>query len=362
MDDARIPAKATMVLLVVLVVLMAGQTLTLMSIRSRLADAERARSEAERARREAEEAREDELREAAGKLEGAAARLAAALEGPGGRGGDPIAKLVESALLLSRSSDATTRCAAARVLKGMQGERAEARLLEMARKDPSQYVRNEAVGALAECGSPQLVDILGQAWDRGGMDESARRHYVRRLKQAGNKTACKLLLYVIHHDPDSGVIKEAAEDLVQIVTRRDAMVLGKAVDVLRAKQRDRADASLTIVIEALGRMGDIRTTEHLIPCLSYDEARVAREAARALGRLQDPLAARPLVEALERTELREAVVEVLKEGYPGVRRDGGDAFALVDDDELNRLLAERKEKIERRLEEIKELDKAVDIF
>lgn len=355
MAETKGPNRAILALLVILVVLLAGQTLALVSIRSRLADAERARQEAV-------DAREHELAEAVGKLESAAGKLASALGDADRRHADPTEEILGAALLLSRTGSASTRCAAARALKDMQDERAEARLAEMAAKDTSQYARNEALGGLAESGSPRFAEVFVQAWSRGGMDQSARRHYVRRLKYLRNTTACKLLVYVIHHDANPQVVEEAAEDLVEIITRRDVAILGKAAEVLCAKAPERSGKSLKMVIEALGKMDDIRATGYLIPCLSHKEAGVAREAAKALGRLKDPLAARPLVEALAREGLRSTVEEVLTEGYPGVRRDDSGAFTLVRADELNKLIAERKEKLKRRLDEIKRLDEDVSVF
>src|SRR5512137_223617 len=168
--------------------------------------------------------------------------------------------------------------------------------------DTDWRVRKTAVESLVAFGGDDVTNGLVQrlsAEDNAG----ARNSAIEALAQIGAEAVGQLLPLLENRDPD---VRKFTVDVLGDI--RDA----RAVPGLLAKLGDADENVRVAAAEALGKLRDRRAVDALIMCLSSaDQSWLDYAAAEALGEIGDERALGPLMAALERSSLREPVLESL---------------------------------------------------
>lgn len=198
------------------------------------------------------------------------------------------------------SSDAEQRREA--VIDLGQAGREAVPLLLRALGDRDWRVRKTAVESLVALGGDDIIAGLVQrlsAEDNAG----ARNSAIEALVQIGSAAVGPLLPLLGTGDPD---VRKFAVDILGDI--RDS----GAVPGLLERLKDADENVRVAAAEALGKLRDRRAVEALIACLSADDQSwLDYAAAEALGEIGDSRALGPLMAALERSSLREPVLESL---------------------------------------------------
>src|ERR1700734_468063 len=143
-------------------------------------------------------------------------------------------------------------------------------------RDPEIEVQNKAVDVVVKANHPEtvkfLVDVLKDE------NEYARRAAVEVLNVVGTSKSVKYLLEVIA-DPDWWVSERAVDALAEIGSSK---ALPRFIDMLQGEAK-----SLPTVIRAIGKIGDQRSLEVLMPMLARPENEIKVEAISALAKLAD---------------------------------------------------------------------------
>ena len=198
------------------------------------------------------------------------------------------------------STDAEERREAA-VDLGRSGREAVPYLLR-ALGDRDWRVRKTSVEALVSFGGPDVTAGLVRrlsAEDNAG----ARNSAIEALVHLGAQAVEPLLPVLTTSDPD---VRKFAVDVLGDI--RD----GRGAPGLIERLQDSDENVRVAAAEALGKVRDRRAVDALIACLSAtDQGWLDYAAAEALGEIGDPRALGPLLGALGRSSLREAVLEAL---------------------------------------------------
>src|SRR5690606_18248223 len=168
-----------------------------------------------------------------------------------------------------------TRRAAVEVLNEI-GNADSVKDLLQAIKDDDWWVRARAGDALAEIGGPKVVDsVLQLIRDK---DEDIRRTAIKILNATKDPRAVDELLKATD-DTDWWVRERAVDALSQIGSPK---AVPKLVGMLG--QNPKTDS---VVIRALGKLGDHKVVDHIPPLLKRPEREVQVEAIKALSHLVD---------------------------------------------------------------------------
>ena len=168
-----------------------------------------------------------------------------------------------------------TRRAAVEVLNEIGNADSVKDLLE-AIKDDDWWVRARAGDALAEIGGPRVVDsVLALIRDK---DDDIRRTAIEILNATGDERAVDELLKATD-DTDWWVRERAVDALSQIGS-------SKAVPKLVAMLGKNPKTD-TVVIRALGKLGDHEILDKLVPLLNRPEKEIQIEAIKAISHLAD---------------------------------------------------------------------------
>jgi HEAT repeat protein len=199
------------------------------------------------------------------------------------------------------SSDAEERRVAA-VDLGRAGKEAIP-LLFRAMADKDWRVRKTAVEALVEIeGEGVIAGLIGslKAEDNAG----ARNSAIEALIQIGGPALDALLPVLTIRDPD---VRKFIVDILGDI--RDY----RAVTELITRLVEDDDENIQVAAaEALGKIRDPRAVDALLGCLHrYDQGWLDYAAAEALGEIGDGRALGPLLAALDRSTLREPILESL---------------------------------------------------
>jgi len=168
-----------------------------------------------------------------------------------------------------------TRRAAVEVLNEIGTVDSVKDLLE-AIKDDDWWVRARAGDALADIGGPKVVrSVLALINDK---DEDIRRTAIEILNATKDEQAVDQLLKATD-DSDWWVRERAVDALAQIGSK-------KAVPKLVSMLGKHAKTD-TVVVRALGKLGDHTIIDKLVPMLSRDDREVQLEAIKAISHLAD---------------------------------------------------------------------------
>ena len=205
--------------------------------------------------------------------------------------------------------------AVASACANLRGPQVRALLLGLLPVIRNEYVHN-VCRALAAQGAEVLPELIREAQAAG---ETARYRYVAALAEFRDPKGATLLaplmlrrnplrdpaMLALAATPSAEVSAALAAALQQAESPADARLIAEALakaatreaipDLLRALQ---SDAATEEILDALGRLGDTAAVPALIEQLSSPHSRRREGAARALGRIADPAAGRPLLQLL----------------------------------------------------------------
>jgi eukaryotic-like serine/threonine-protein kinase len=167
------------------------------------------------------------------------------------------------------------RRAAVEVLNVVGTSKSVKYLLEVI-ADSDWWVRTRAADALGKIGGPRVVDaVLALIKDE---NQDIRRSAIEILNQTKDERAVAQLIEATR-DPDWWVSERAVDALAEIGSSK---ALPRFIDMLQGEAK-----SLPTVIRAIGKIGDQKALESLLPMLSRPENEIKVEAIAALAKLTD---------------------------------------------------------------------------
>jgi HEAT repeat protein/tRNA A-37 threonylcarbamoyl transferase component Bud32 len=167
------------------------------------------------------------------------------------------------------------RRAAVEVLNVVGTSKSVKYLLEVI-ADSDWWVRTRAADALGKIGGPRVVDaVLTLIKDE---NQDIRRAAIEILNQTKDERAVAQLIEATR-DKDWWVSERAVDALAEIGSTK---ALPRFIDMLRGEAK-----SLPTVIRAIGKIGDQKSLEALLPMLSRPENEIKVEAISALAKLAD---------------------------------------------------------------------------
>ncbi|MEA3161730.1 MAG: eukaryotic-like serine/threonine-protein kinase [Gammaproteobacteria bacterium] len=167
------------------------------------------------------------------------------------------------------------RRAAVEVLNVVGTSKSVKYLLEVI-ADSDWWVRTRAADALGKIGGPRVVDaVLALIKDD---NQDIRRAAIEILNQTKDERAVAQLIEATR-DPDWWVSERAVDALAEIGSSK---ALPRFIDMLQGEAK-----SLPTVIRAIGRIGDQKSLDALMPMLSRPENEIKVEAIAALAKLAD---------------------------------------------------------------------------
>ena len=179
------------------------------------------------------------------------------------------------------------RRAAVEVLNVVGTSKSVKYLLEVI-ADSDWWVRTRAADALGKIGGPRVVDaVLALIKDD---NQDIRRAAIEILNQTKDERAVAQLIEATR-DPDWWVSERAVDALAEIGSSK---ALPRFIDMLQGEAK-----SLPTVIRAIGRIGDQKSVEALMPMLARQENEIKVEAIAALAKLADERRADTIRERLQ---------------------------------------------------------------
>ena len=167
------------------------------------------------------------------------------------------------------------RRAAVEVLNVVGTSKSVKYLLEVI-ADSDWWVRTRAADALGKIGGPRVVDaVLALIKDE---NQDIRRAAIEILNQTKDERAVAQLIEATR-DSDWWVSERAVDALAEIGSSK---ALPRFIDMLQGEAK-----SLPTVIRAIGKIGDNKSLESLLPMLSRPENEIKVEAIAALAKLAD---------------------------------------------------------------------------
>ncbi len=168
-----------------------------------------------------------------------------------------------------------SRRAAVEVLNVVGTSKSVKYLLEVI-ADSDWWVRTRAADALGKIGGPRVVDaVLALIKDE---NQDIRRAAIEILNQTKDERAVAQLIEATK-DPDWWVSERAVDALAEIGS---AKALPRFIEMLAGEVK-----SLPTVIRGIGKLGDQKSIEYLLPMLQRPESEIKVEAIAALARLAD---------------------------------------------------------------------------
>src|SRR6266478_5929164 len=176
-----------------------------------------------------------------------------------------------------KDENENARRAAVEVLNEIGNAKSVKYLLE-ALKDSDWWVRSRAADALGKIGGPKVIDaVLQLVRDK---DEDIRRAAIEILNQTKDERAVDSLIQATR-DSDWWVSERAVDALAEIGSKR---ALPRLMEMLQAPANGKA---MPIVVRALGKLGDGKLVDTLLPLIGRPEREIRIEAIQALSRVAD---------------------------------------------------------------------------
>src|SRR5579862_8743538 len=145
-------------------------------------------------------------------------------------------------------------------------------------KDSDWWVRSRAADALGKIGGPKVIEaVLQLVRDK---DEDIRRAAIEILNQTKDERAVDSLIQATR-DADWWVSERAVDALAEIGSKR---ALPRLMEMLHTGTHGKA---LPIVVRALGKLGDSKLVDELLPLVARPEREIRIEAMQALSRVAD---------------------------------------------------------------------------
>ncbi|MET0281824.1 MAG: HEAT repeat domain-containing protein [Steroidobacteraceae bacterium] len=181
-----------------------------------------------------------------------------------------------------------SRRAAVEVLNEI-GDARSVKYLLAAIKDDDWWVRSRAGDALGKIGGPRVIDaVLTLARDK---DDDIRRSAIEILNQTKDERAINHLIEATR-DPDWWVSERSIDALAEIGNKR---ALPRLLEMLPTAPT----RSLPVVIRAIGKLGEPRNVDTLLPYLGRPEKELRIEAIHALGHISDEQRAQQVRQQLQ---------------------------------------------------------------
>ena len=188
-----------------------------------------------------------------------------------------------------KDENENARRAAVEVLNEIGNAKSVKYLLE-ALKDSDWWVRSRAADALGKIGGPKVIDaVLQLVRDK---DEDIRRAAIEILNQTKDERAVDSLIQATR-DSDWWVSERAVDALAEIGSKR---ALPRLMEMLQAPANSKA---MPIVVRALGKLGDSKLVDTLLPLIGRPEREIRIEAIQALSRVADEARAGQVREELQ---------------------------------------------------------------
>jgi serine/threonine-protein kinase len=176
-----------------------------------------------------------------------------------------------------KDENENARRAAVEVLNEVGTAKSVKYLLE-ALKDSDWWVRSRAADALGKIGGPRVIEaVLQLVRDK---DDDIRRAAIEILNQTKDERAVDSLIQATH-DSDWWVSERAVDALAEIGSKR---ALPRLAEMLQTGGNPK---SLPIVVRAIGKLGDSKFVDTLLPLVSGGEREVRIEAIQAAAKLVD---------------------------------------------------------------------------
>ena len=216
-------------------------------------------------------------------------------------------------------------------------------------KDDDWWVRSRAGDALAEIGGPKVINsVIELIKDE---DEDIRRTAIEILNATKDEIAVDTLIRATD-DADWWVRERAVDALAHIGSKK---ALPKLMDML-----GKSGQSDTVVVRAIGKLGDASVISRLLPMLNRPERDIRVEAIRAIAHLVDEKAAQTVRTVLQKVKesndatlinsadkaLKEIDAKysetVLAENARAEKMSEQTKTLLLENDELEKLIATHK--------------------
>jgi serine/threonine-protein kinase len=176
-----------------------------------------------------------------------------------------------------KDENENARRAAVEVLNEIGNAKSVKYLLESL-KDSDWWVRSRAADALGKIGGPKVIDaVLQLVRDK---DEDIRRAAIEILNQTKDERAVDSLIQATK-DSDWWVSERAVDALAEIGSKR---ALPRLMEMLHTPANGKA---APIVVRALGKLGDSKLVDMLLPLVARPEREIRIEAIQALSRVAD---------------------------------------------------------------------------
>jgi len=176
-----------------------------------------------------------------------------------------------------KDENENARRAAVEVLNEVGNAHSVKHLLESL-KDSDWWVRSRAADALGKIGGPKVIDsVLQLVRDK---DENIRRAAIEILNQTKDERAVESLILATR-DTDWWVSERAVDALAEIGSKR---AVPRLMEMLQTPANGKA---APIVVRALGKLGDGRLVDALLPLMARPEREIRIEAIQALSRVAD---------------------------------------------------------------------------
>jgi HEAT repeat protein/tRNA A-37 threonylcarbamoyl transferase component Bud32 len=145
-------------------------------------------------------------------------------------------------------------------------------------KDSDWWVRSRAADALGKIGGPKVIDaVLQLVRDK---DEDIRRAAIEILNQTKDERAVDSLIQATR-DSDWWVSERAVDALAEIGSKR---AVPRLMEMLHTPVNGKATP---IVVRALGKLGDSKLVDMLLPLIARPEREIRIEAIQALSKVAD---------------------------------------------------------------------------
>ena len=176
-----------------------------------------------------------------------------------------------------KDENENARRAAVEVLNEI-GNANSVRHLLAALKDSDWWVRSRAADALGKIGGPRVIEaVLQLVQDK---DEDVRRAAIEILNQTKDERAVESLIRATR-DADWWVSERAVDALAEIGSKK---ALPRLTEMLTSGSNPKA---MPIVVRALGKLGDAKMIDTLLPFLARPEREIRAEAIQAVAKLAD---------------------------------------------------------------------------
>jgi HEAT repeat protein/tRNA A-37 threonylcarbamoyl transferase component Bud32 len=176
-----------------------------------------------------------------------------------------------------KDENENARRAAVEVLNEI-GDAKSVKDLLAALKDSDWWVRSRAADALGKIGGPKVIDaVLQLVRDK---DDDIRRAAIEILNQTKDERAIDSLIQATR-DSDWWVSERAVDALAEIGSKR---AVPRLVEMLHTPANGKATP---IVVRALGKLGDGKLVDTLLPLVARPEREIRIEAIQALARVAD---------------------------------------------------------------------------